>query len=189
MKLIICPGFHLSALTTEFLQSLFSDLDRFSAWDLENNFYCFPTDKYPSYSSWHLYHWLLEQPNLANEELVFVGFSAGVVASIGAAWALSWQGLKIKALVALDGWGVPLWGNFPIYRLSHDHFTHWSSALLGSGKESFYAFPAVDHLQLWSAPENCSGWICRYQINDQNHLETVQVLSTARDYLLEIITK
>lgn len=189
MKLIICPGVHDASLTTEFLTSLFLGSDHLSELDLQNSFYCFPTHKYPSYSAWHLYHWLADQPNLLNEELVVIAFSAGVVASIGAAWALSWQGVRIKALVAFDGWGVPLWVNCPIYRFSHDYFTHWSSALLGSGEESFYAFPAVDHLQLWSAPEKCIGWVCRHQANDEQQLETIKVLSTARDYLLEIITK
>lgn len=188
MKLIICPGFHISDLTSKFLTSLFSGADQLPELDLESNYYCFPTEKYPSYSGWHLYHWLGEQPNLLNEELVFIAFSAGVVASIGAAMALSWQGVRIKALVALDGWGVPLWASFPIYRFSHDYFTHWSSALLGSGQESFYAYPGVDHLQLWSAPESCPGWICRNQITQDNCSAKVQVASTARDYLLEIIT-
>jgi len=187
MKLIICPGFHSSDLTTNFLKSLFSGADQLSGLDLENNYYCFPTDKYPSYSGWHLYHWLGAQPNLWGEELILIAFSAGVVASIGAALALSWQGVKIKALVALDGWGVPLWANFPIYRFSHDYFTHRSSALLGSGQESFYASPAVDHLQLWSMPESCLGWICCNQINDDNCSENVQVAGNARDYLLDIL--
>lgn len=190
MKLIICPGVHDSELTTNFLKSLFSDCeDTLWGLDLSNNCYCFPTDQYPSYSGWHLYHWLTEQPNLMDQELVFIAFSAGVVASIAAALALSWQGVKIKSLIALDGWGVPLWGNFPIYRLSHDYFTHWSSALLGSGQAGFYAVPAVDHLQLWSAPESCCGWICRQQFNKENQLETIQLSSTAREYLLEIIAK
>ncbi len=187
MKLIICPGFHRSELTIDFLRSLLAGSDHLL--DLENNIYCFPTDQYPSYSSWHLYHWLRDQPNLLTEELVFIAFSAGVVASIGAALALSWQGTRIKSLIALDGWGVPLWANFPVYRFSHDYFTHWSSALLGSGQENFYASPAVEHLQLWSELESCIGWICRRQICDQNQEETVKIASNARDYLLEIITK
>ncbi|MGB3188280.1 MAG: hypothetical protein WBB43_02490, partial [Limnoraphis sp.] len=64
----------------------------------------------------------------------------------------------VKALIALDGWGVPLGGNFPIYRISHDRFTHWSSALLGGGVESFYADPPVEHLDLWSSPQTARGW-------------------------------
>ena len=74
--------------------------------------------------------------------------------------ALWWQtkGGKIKAFFALDGWGMPIVANFPVYRLSHDYFTHWSSALLGSGQNSFYADPEVTHLDLWRYPHKVMGW-------------------------------
>lgn len=74
--------------------------------------------------------------------------------------ARSWQqsGGTIKALIALDGWGVPLYGDFPIHRLSHDHFTHWSSKLLGAGLDGFYADPPVEHLELWRSPQTTQGW-------------------------------
>jgi hypothetical protein len=90
--------------------------------------------------------------------LLFISFSAGVVGAIAA--AQMWQGLggQVRAFLALDGWGVPLWGSFPIHRVSHDAFTHWSSALLGGGSESFYADPAVSHLDLWRAPQTARGW-------------------------------
>jgi hypothetical protein len=67
-------------------------------------------------------------------------------------------GGTVKAFLAFDGWGVPLYGNFPIHRISHDYFTHWSSALLGGGEDSFYAEPAVEHLDLWRKPNVCKGW-------------------------------
>ncbi|WP_421656938.1 hypothetical protein [Leptothermofonsia sp. ETS-13] len=89
---------------------------------------------------------------------MFIGFSAGVAGAIGAAWGWQWWGGKVKALIALDGWGVPLVGNFPIHRVSHDYFTHWSSALLGAGEDSFYAEPGVEHLDLWRSPHTASGW-------------------------------
>ena len=60
----------------------------------------------------------------------------------------------MKALIAFDGWGVPLVGNFPIYRISHDQFTHWSSELLGKGDKSFYADPPVEHLDLWRSDKD-----------------------------------
>ena len=90
--------------------------------------------------------------------VMIIGFSAGVVGAIAAARLWEKQGGKITGLVAIDGWGVPLGGNFPIHRLSHDAFTHWSSGLLGAGAGAFYADPAVDHLQLWQAPETVWGW-------------------------------
>lgn len=87
-----------------------------------------------------------------------VAFSAGVV---GAAQAISrWQELggQLACLIAIDGWGVPLGGDYPIYRLSHDAFTHWSCGWLGSGAVNFYADPAVEHLSLWQAPDQVVGW-------------------------------
>ncbi|UBF26093.1 hypothetical protein K9N68_31945 [Kovacikia minuta CCNUW1] len=90
--------------------------------------------------------------------LVFIGFSAGVVGAIAAAWGWQLLGGAVQAFIAVDGWGVPLGGTFPIYRISHDSFTHWSSALLGAGETSFYADPAVDHLVLWRSPQAVKGW-------------------------------
>ena len=87
-----------------------------------------------------------------------IAFSAGVVAA--GALLQSWQqaGGRVAGLLALDGWGVPLWGNYPIFRLSHDRFTHRSSMLLGGGPLNFYADPAVPHLTLWRDPQSVVGW-------------------------------
>ncbi|TVQ59923.1 MAG: hypothetical protein EA366_04155 [Spirulina sp. DLM2.Bin59] len=90
--------------------------------------------------------------------VTLIGFSAGVVGAIAAARIWERQGGMITRLVAIDGWGVPLGGNFPIHRLSHDPFTHWSSALLGAGDMAFYADPGVEHWQLWQAPATAWGW-------------------------------
>jgi hypothetical protein len=90
--------------------------------------------------------------------VVFISFSAGVVGAIGAAWQLQFSQNRVKAFLAIDGWGVPLYGNFPIHRISHDYFTHWSSALLGAGEEGFYADPGVGHLQMWRSPQEVWGW-------------------------------
>ena len=62
------------------------------------------------------------------------------------------------ALLHLTVGGMPLIANFPIYRVSHDYFTHWSSGILGTGTENFYAEPAIEHLELWRSPELCQGW-------------------------------
>jgi hypothetical protein len=93
--------------------------------------------------------------------LVFIGFSAGVLAAIVAAHAWQVGGGTVRALIAVDGWGVPLAGNFPIHRLSHDYFTHWSSALLGAGADRFYADPPIEHLDLWRSPHRAEGWWVR----------------------------
>lgn len=120
----------------------------------------FPAQNYPAYSSIDLLSFLrkhLGAPAHASP-LLFIGFSAGVVGAMGAAAVWQMQLGKVRGLIALDGWGVPLLGNFPIHRVSHDAFTHWSSALLGAGQESFYAEPAVEHLELWRSPDKTSGW-------------------------------
>lgn len=90
--------------------------------------------------------------------IIFISFSAGVVGAIGAACLWQLLGGRVKAFIAIDGWGVPLQGNFPIHRMSHDYFTHWSSCLLGSGQNNFYAQPAVDHLSMWKSPQTVQGW-------------------------------
>ena len=85
-----------------------------------------------------------------------IAFSAGVVGA--SQLALIWQRLggQVACLIALDGWGVPLWGDFPIYRLSHDEFTYRTSHWLG-GQSHFWATPSVEHLQLWAAPSQVRG--------------------------------
>jgi hypothetical protein len=143
MSLVICPGFHDSRLTGNFLEHLGSKSLKLSPYIVFNPFSC-------------------SKDNFSPENnLTLIGFSAGVVNAIALAHYWQAQGVKIKALLALDGWGVPLIGNFPIYRLSHDYFTHWSSCLLGSGQENFYADPPVDHLSLWSSPDLVTGWSIR----------------------------
>ncbi len=156
MKLIICPGIHPIDITNRFVNKLQLKSDRWRS----DNILVFPTDRYSAYSAINLERWL-KQCRLSPKNappLFFIAFSAGVVGGIGAALAWQLQGGKVKAFVAIDGWGVPLVANFPIYRLSHDYFTHWSSALLGKGKESFYADPEVEHLDFWRSPERCWGW-------------------------------
>ena len=154
-KIIICPGIHSSQLTDNFIQSLES-FDNFTL----TNYLVFPTTKYSAYSPLQIREFLnqnLEQPS-SSISLLFIAFSAGVVGAIGVAnlWQLS--GGKVIALIACDGWGVPLVGNFPIYRVSHDYFTHWSSAFISLSQDSFYAQPDVTHLDLWDSPDHAWGW-------------------------------
>ncbi len=160
MRLVICPGVHEPKLTDCFLTGL-SGLWGLAA-DRQNQqivdrVKIFPAHKYPPFSALDILHFLLTQ-ELAGESLVFVSFSAGVAGAIGAAWMWQQIGGKVGAFFALDGWGVPLGGNFPIHRISHDRFTHWSSAILGGGGESFYADPAIEHLDLWQSPQTAKGW-------------------------------
>lgn len=162
---IICPGIHDVKLTQDFLEGLKSQRLGNSAYNIQNEqLLVFPAQEYPAYSAIDILNFLCKElgfPSAIASPVVFISFSAGVAGAIGAAWA--WQMLsgRVKAFIALDGWGVPLYGNFPIHRISHDEFTHWSSAVLGSGEESFYADPAVEHLELWRSPQTAQGWWVR----------------------------
>ncbi len=125
----------------------------------------FPSDRYGAYDALAVVRFLHEQlsrqapQDWLTRPMTLIGFSAGAVAAMGAALLLETLGGKVQAVFLLDGWGVPIAGRFPTYRLSHDHFTDWSSALLGAGQARFYATPAVDHLDLWRSPQTVSG-IC-----------------------------
>ncbi|PSB13616.1 hypothetical protein C7B61_15095 [filamentous cyanobacterium CCP1] len=150
MSIVICPGIHPSGLTQQFLAGLGT---------LTHPVFIFPTDRHPAYSGWHVAQFLQSHPAISEGDgVLLIGFSAGVVGAIGAATLWQGWGGTVKALIAIDGWGVPLFGKMPIYRISHDAFTHWSSALLGAGHESFYAEPPVAHLELWRSPQKVCGW-------------------------------
>lgn len=162
MSLIICPGIHEPKLTESFLTGLqLNDNQK------RQDILIFPMEDYPAYSSGHILQFLRQNHSLSSP-IAIISFSAGVVGAIGAAWGWQLLGGEVKAFIALDGWGVPLTGSFPIHRLSHDYFTHWSSALLGSGEDSFYAEPSVAHLELWRQPQTVVGyWIDKSQQKTQ----------------------
>ncbi|MGL5881148.1 MAG: hypothetical protein ACRC2V_25690 [Xenococcaceae cyanobacterium] len=150
MSVLICPGIHSPQLTESFLQAIQTPSTRL----------VFPSYQYPAYSTVDIFNFLLKnEPNPATAPpLLFICFSAGVVGGIGAAIAWQMQGGKVNVFIAIDGWGVPLFADFSIHRFSHDYFTHWSSALLGAGEDSFYADPAVEHLEMWRSPQTIMGW-------------------------------
>lgn len=159
MTLVICPGIHESDLTDRFLKSL--KLNHVGL----NDYLVLPTQQYPPYSALHVLQYLRQHLNpQPADPLSLISYSAGVVGTIGAARAWQRQGGKVQILIALDGWGVPLGGPFPIGRVSHDYFTHWSSALLGAGTDSFYAEPPVTHLDLWCEPHAVAGWWIRQSV-------------------------
>jgi hypothetical protein len=146
----------------------------------------FPAQNYLAFSAVHILEFLQRQTGLLEMPLVFISFSAGVAGAIGA--ALGWQllGGKVKAFIAFDGWGVPLSGNFPIHRVSHDYFTHWSSALLGSGDDSFYADPPIEHLDLWRSPNTCQGWWVHPATEDKPEQRTFTTAAQFVSQLLQI---
>ena len=145
MSIIICPGIHPPQLSQDFIKSL-----------RLNNYFLIPTNQYPPYSPQHILEYTKQVT--IDSSVLFIAFSAGVVGAIGAARMWQRRYGTVTALIALDGWGVPLQADFPIHRLSHDYFTHWSSALLGMAQDSFYAEPSVSHLDLWRSPAQTRGW-------------------------------
>lgn len=170
MSVIICPGVHPPELTQGFLEGIGKLLNL-------KQVYVLPTSQFPAYSGLHILKFLSRQPSAQVQlqhctlhPLVLIGFSAGVVGAIGAAQILQSLGGQVKAVIAFDGWGVPLLGNFPIHRVSHDRFTDWSSTLWGRNDSSFYADPDIAHLDLWRSPQTVQGWTT----------EAVDSASTAR---------
>ncbi len=188
MKVLICPGIHGDGLTQELLASLKSSLDCDSNLNNPENILVFTApDPYLTLSAFHILNFLRShQGNPATATpVVFIGFSAGVVGAIGAAWGWQLLGGKVKALIAIDGWGVPLMGDFGLHRLSHDFFTHWSSSMLGSGQDSFYADPAVEHLTLWRSPQTVTGW----WIDSKEEKSPPQKRMTAAEFLIMLLKR
>ena len=157
MRLIICPGVHEPGLTTSFLAAFDWASLGLSGWTV-------PTDRLPPYSGLHILQFVRDQFARSDPDgdqqspLLWIGFSAGVVGAIAAAHLWQHQGGQVAAVIALDGWGVPLIGDFPIHRVSHDFFTHGTSVGFGLAGDSFYADPGVPHLDLWRSPQTARGW-------------------------------
>jgi hypothetical protein len=151
--IIICPGIHSPQITNSFIKGIQDVVEA-------RNYLILPTEQYAPYLAIAIEQWLKQQyPSPAKAPpLSLIAFSAGTVGGIGAAIAWQLQGGKIQHFIALDGWGMPLAGNFPIYRVSHDHFTHQTSTILGAGQSSFYLEPGVEHLELWRSPDTAWGW-------------------------------
>lgn len=175
MCIVLCPGFHPPALTQSFLMGL--GTSRKQIWVLPLH--------YPPYSAIGIWRFLNEQLRLPPiEPLTFIAFSAGVVGAAGAAVLWQKMGGSVSAFIAVDGWGVPLWANFPIHRLSHDPLTHWSSSLLGGGEDGFYADPEVSHLELWRSPQRTQGWWVR-----STRTQILHTPITAAQYLNDLLDR
>ena len=158
MNIVVVPGIHSPTLNYQFIQAIQPLLEE--AWVV-------PGQSVPVYSPQHVFTFLHGQweqrasdsPKTGHDapSVLFIGFSAGVVGSIGAARQWQARGGGVRALIAFDGWGVPLYGNFPIHRVSHDGWTHWSSGYWGNTQDGFYAEPPVAHLDLWRSPHTAAG--------------------------------
>lgn len=150
---IINQGFNSPILTANFfayLKTIINDVN-------QENTIIIPNDLIQPYDGLNIYKYIIENHRkfLDSPPIIFIGFSAGVVGAIIAGNLWEKNGGKVKALLAFDGWGVPLIADFPCYRISHDYFTHLT--YLGGEKNAFYASPSVSHLQLWRSPENVQG--------------------------------
>ena len=157
MTLLICPGVHSAGLTQQFLTAI----------ALPEPVHVFPADQKAPYSPLEVLDFIqstvqavaqCRESQTQPEGLQIVAFSAGVVGAIAAAHLWQLQGGTVRGVIAVDGWGMPGWANFPVYRVSHDRFTHWSSATLGGASAGFYCDPAIPHLELWRSPDQATGW-------------------------------
>ena len=148
MQLLICPGYHSSDLTHSFLGALLGEITPERLWIR------------PIWTSPGALPWLFTSPQgpQLDRRLQIIAFSAGGVAAYPL--MLAWQGMGgTGCLIAVDGWGMPLWGDLTIYRLSHDRWTH-DTTYFPSASESrgyFYCHPGVDHLSLWHSPQLSRG--------------------------------
>ncbi|MGB6294863.1 MAG: hypothetical protein WBF90_01610 [Rivularia sp. (in: cyanobacteria)] len=182
MNVIICPGIHESTLTKSFIKSLNKANSHSSLNQKSVNILELPANNLSALSGFHIYQFLREcLADQLKSPCVFISFSAGVVGAITAASLWQFFGGNVKAFIAIDGWMVPLAGNFPIHRMSHDYFTHWSSCLLGSSHNNFYAQPAVDHLELWRSPSTVEGYLV------DSPSEELPLSLNASEFILHII--
>lgn len=180
MQIVVCQGIHEARFTQEFIGGI--NIASGNAM-CARNLLIFPAEDAAVLSGFEVFQFLrsrLGTPTPATP-LFLIGFSAGVVGAVQAAamWQL-WGG-TIAALIAVDGWGVPLIGNFPRHRLSHDFFTHWSSSIFDND-EHFYAAPAVDHLHLWRSPHTVTGYRVSTTNTQPQHL-------TAADFLIMLLER
>lgn len=181
MTLIICPGIHDEALSDRFVAALETKLHGL---ETPPTLLRVPSQRYAPFDGLGIWSYL-QTVATPERSLLFIAFSAGVVGAVAAANLWQGQGRKVAALIALDGWGVPQFGAFPLHRVSHDHFTHWSSAMLGAGQDSFYADPPVPHLDLWQTPETVSG----YRITVGGAPSGTTFPTTALDFIVKLVER
>jgi hypothetical protein len=184
--LAVCPGFHSPKLTDRAIACL----------DLPSSIQpiVIPTDRLLPCDPLGIDRFLTDyfatqchrNPDRSEEtpvHLSFLGFSAGTIGALGAAWF--WRDrAMLGAILLCDGWGVPVlpvweWlggvsglessqkpsqkpsqtlSQKPsLYRMSHDRWTHDTWSRLGIATPSFIATPEVEHLTLWSEPDRVRG--------------------------------
>lgn len=173
MTLILCPGMHPVSWTESFLEQL----DTVCPTQVSDRI-VFTSASGRQWSPYGLRTYLTA--HTVTPPVTLLAFSAGCVAASGIAQHWQQQGYPVAGLIAMDGWGVPTVGKFATHRLSHDAFTHQSSAWLGKGDVSFYAEPPVAHDHLWRYPAMVYG----QQVGDFNCPGSdIRVSTTALQFL------
>ncbi|NEU82952.1 hypothetical protein [Nostoc sp. UIC 10630] len=202
MTIIICPGIHEPDLTESFKVGLLDMVSNGAITHNYANILVYPGKDVLVLSAFHILQFLhvsvahrrYSLTDSLKSPIIFISFSAGVVGAIGAAHLWQLLGGSVKAFIAIDGWGVPLQGNFPIHRMSHDYFTHWSSCLLGCGQNNFYAQPAVDHLSMWrcltkSPSESTSQAVQGWWVDSSIEISPPKGYLTAAEFLLMLLKR
>ena len=151
----VFSGFHDPSLTVQFIQQIQDGLNKNL---LEDTLISFESNSMVM-NSWSFNREeSLDGEGNEKTSTLLIGFSAGVINAAIAANIMVNQQSNPVALIAIDGWGVPLFSKaFPVFRFSHDLFTHSSSTILG-GQGIFVADPPSSHLELWKSPSQVKGW-------------------------------
>ncbi len=179
--ILVCPGMHSPVLTAAFLEALQPTLDPNLLWWVLP----YPTPPYSPQAVLDFLesHWPPTPSPHHPVPLIWLSFSAGVVGAIAAARTWRRQGHPVTAFIALDGWGVPLAGDFPIFRLSHDRFTAYTSEWPQRSAGFFYAEPGVEHLELWRSPQTVSGIWIHSQGAVQEQIQKITAAAVLREIL------
>lgn len=182
-SLIICPGVHATRWTQDFVAQLVG-ADR----ALAPRIHVSPVAPTLAWSGYPLRRWLTAAfPIPARSPLTFVAFSAGCVAAAAIAHYWGQQGGRVERVIALDGWGVPLGGPFPVQRLSHDFLTHLTTTGPAPNQAHFYGDPAVPHGHLWRYPAQVSGWMVPPRHPQGRGSSADRRPMTALDFLLRAV--
>jgi len=175
--LVVIDGFHNTSLTSPLLLTAATDpvlrrLPLFHSAISAPGGVLFPFHLRHGLEAW----WQARWNGQPWPQILIWAFSAGCLGATGLAQYWHCYRGRVLALFAMDGWGVPLVTDYPIYRLSHDRFTHVTSQVLGAGAVNFYADPSVAHLDVWRDPATVDGW----QVTQSSrHLPQYQQLTAA----------
>lgn len=151
--LVICGGFHPPHLSDNLTHALTTD-PHIASWPTV----VLPRVEQGAALSAHALRRRLQALVTDSYPIVILAFSAGGVGGVGLAHHWHRYGGGVRALVLVDGWGIPAAGPFPIYRLCHDYGAYRAETRLGPVTGGFWAAPGVAHRALWQYPAAARGW-------------------------------